>query len=428
MPKIQRQKFLNSLDHEQIKFLKTYWPFWARNDQMPPKNEWFIWLILGGRGAGKTRAGAEWIRANVEGKTPLQKGRCQNIALIGETILAVREVMIEGPSGLKAIAPKETRPEYIANRQLLIWPNGAKAHVFSAERPDNLRGPQFDIAWCDEIAKWRHAQECWDMLQFGLRLGEKPQQVVTTTPKPTTLIKKLMNDQGCTISKASSHANKAHLAPGFVEELLKRYEGTLLGKQEINAELIENVPGALWNLDIISRNRLQKAPELTRIVVAIDPPMGSGAQADACGICVAGIDDKGQAYILEDASVQGLTPAKWAEKAANTYHKYQADRLVAEINQGGELVKEVILRNHPNIAYTPVRASRGKILRAEPVAALYERNLIHHVGIHEKLEQQLCNYDGCGQKSPDRLDALVWAVTDLMLKKQTKIKPTLRRI
>ena len=428
MPKKKRLKLLDNLTHEHIQFLFTHWPFWARADQLPPKDDWFIWLILGGRGAGKTRAGAEWIRSRVEGNTPHQRGACQHVALVGETLLAVREVMIEGPSGLRTIAPQNMRPDYIASRQLLVWPNGAQAHIFSSERPDNLRGPQFDVAWCDEVAKWKHDEACWDMLQFGLRLGNKPQQVITTTPRPTKLIKRFLADSSCRISRASSHANKVHLAPGFLEELLKRYGGSPLGRQEIDAELLEEVTGALWSLDIISHYRVNQTPELKRIVVAIDPPVGSGPTADACGICVAGCDKQGHAYILEDATVQGLTPAQWSQKAVQVYHRYKADRLVAEVNQGGELVKEIILRDDPNIAYKSVRALRGKLVRAEPIAAFYERGLVHHVGVHKELEQQLCQYEGCGTSSPDRLDALVWALTELMMSSHQSNNPILRQL
>jgi len=385
--------------------------------------------MLGGRGAGKTRAGAEWIRAQVEGTTPLTAGICRRIALVGETLLAVREVMIEGPSGLRTITPSELRPEFIASRGLLIWPNGAQAQVFSARRPDNLRGPQFDAAWCDELAKWQYDRACWDMLQFGLRLGKQPRQVVTTTPRPTRLIKQLMADPNCHVTRSSTRANRAHLAPGFVEELLRRYDGTRLGRQEIEAELVEDIVGALWTQELIARHRIATAPPLQRIVVAIDPPAMSGAKADACGICVVGRDVLDHAYVLADETVQGLRPAAWARKVVSVYRAHSADRLVAEINQGGDLVREVVLREAPELAYRAVRATRGKLVRAEPVAALYERGLVHHVGTHKQLEQELCRYDGNAKKSPDRLDALVWGLTDLMLTRRRKeIRPTLRQL
>ena len=314
MPKKKRREVLETLTLDQLIFLKKHWGFWARPDQLPPEGDWLIWLLLGGRGAGKTRAGAEWVRSKVEGPTPLQKGKYRHIALVGETILSVREVMIEGPSGLRAIAPEETRPTYIASRQLLVWPNGAQAKIFSAEKPDGLRGPQFDLAWCDELAKWRYDKQCWDMLQFALRLGRKPQQVVTTTPRPTALLKTIMNNPRCHMTRSSTHANKAHLAPGFVEELMRAYEGSRLGRQEIDAEIVEEVVGALWTPEMIGANRLNSHPPLKRLVVAVDPPASTGPLADACGICVAGKDDDGHAYILEDGTVKGLSPAGWGRR------------------------------------------------------------------------------------------------------------------
>ena len=384
--------------------------------------------MLGGRGAGKTRAGAEWIRDLVEGSTPLKAGACRHIALVGETVLAVREVMIEGPSGLCAIAPTETRPAYIASRQLLNWPNGATAQIFSACHPDKLRGPQFDAAWCDELAKWRHDEECWDMLQFGLRLGKQPLQVVTTTPRPTALIKRLMKDENCIVTRVSTMANKANLAPGFVDSLLKRYAGTPLGRQEIEAELVETTPQALWSYEVICETRLAQAPQLEVLIIAVDPPSVTSPKADACGICVLGADDKGHAYVLADETVRGLSPAGWAQKVAALYQHYQADRLIAEINQGGDLVETLILRYAPNIVYRGVRAVRGKMIRAEPVAALYEQRRVHHVGVFKNLEEEMCRYDGHGKNSPDRMDALVWGLTDLLLQRRKPVKPVIRKL
>lgn len=427
MPKKKRREVLETLTLDQLNFLKKHWAFWARPDQLPPEGDWLIWLLLGGRGAGKTRAGAEWVRSKVEGPTPLQKGKYQHIALVGETILSVREVMIEGPSGLRAIAPEETRPTYIASRQLLVWPNGAQAQIFSAEKPDGLRGPQFDLAWCDELAKWRYDKQCWDMLQFALRLGRKPQQVVTTTPRPTALLKTIMNNPRCHMTRSSTHANKAHLAPGFVEELMRVYEGSRLGRQEIDAEIVEDVVGALWTPEMIGAYRLNSHPPLTRLVVAVDPPASTGPLADACGICVAGKDGDGHAYILEDGTVKGLSPAGWGKRVVELYNKYQADRVVAEVNQGGDLVREVVMQQGPEISYRAVRATRGKLVRAEPVAALYERGMIHHVGVFKDLENQLCQYNG-QQASPDRMDALVWALTDLLIGARSHALPQLRQI
>ena len=406
----------------------SYWPFWAREDQRAPEGDWRVWLMLGGRGSGKTRAGAEWIRAQVEGRTPLDTGRCKHIALVGETVTAVREVMIDGPSGICTISPPETRPKYVVSRKVLLWPNGAKAQIFSAHRPDALRGPQFDAAWCDELAKWRYDTASWDMLQFGMRLGHFPRQVVTTTPQPTPLIRGLIKDSSCHVTRASSHANRVHLAKGFLEELMRRYEGTRLGRQEIDAELLDEASGALWSPDLISAHRIAEAPALERRIMALDPPAITGPRADACGIVVAGCDGQGHGYVLADETVSGLSPRGWAKKAVRVYDAHNVDCLIAEINQGGDLVREILLREAPHIHYHPVRATRGKLMRAEPVAALYERGFVHHVGVFKQLENEMCRYDGQGKKSPDRMDALVWALSDLLLTKKQNRKPQMRRL
>ncbi len=407
-----------------------HWPFWARKDQLPPSGNWNSWLLLGGRGAGKTRAGAEWVRGLMEGKTPLSKGKLTQIALIGETHADIREVMVEGPSGLIQIAPREKRPVYNASRKVLIWPNGAKAYAFSSERYEALRGPQFEAAWCDEIAKWRYAQETWDMLQFGLRLGKRPRQVITTTPRAVPIVKMLLKDKACVISRASTKANQANLAPAFLKEIVARYEGSLLGRQELHAELIEDNPAALWTRHILDIYRVERAPALYEITIAVDPPVSSGPNADCCGIIVMGRGDDGHAYIISDLSVQGLRPAGWARKIVDAFNSYHADRLVAEVNQGGELIREIVLGIEPKLPFFPVRATKGKMVRAGPVAALYERGFIHHVGRQmSALEDEMCVYDGGGhQKSPDRMDALVWGVTALMLRRNNLKNPLLRQI
>ncbi len=264
--------------------------------------------MLGGRGAGKTRAGAEWIRSLVEHEDKTKSAR--HIALIGETLGAVREVMIEGASGLMAISPPHFRPRFYAGRNVLIWPNGAQAHLFSAERPQSLRGPQFDAAWCDELAKWRHTEATWDMLQFGLRLGENPRQVVTTTPRPTLLIKRLLKDPHCVVTRAGTRANIANLAPSFLQDIVGRYEGTRLGRQELNAELLDDTQGALWNIELLNRQRCAHAPDVRRIIISVDPPVGSGPKADACGIIIIGQAEDGFAYVLDDRTVQGLAARK----------------------------------------------------------------------------------------------------------------------
>lgn len=405
-----RQALLASLSQHEARALLEDWHFWARDDQLAPDTHWTTWLLLGGRGAGKTRAGAEWIRGDVKAR------RAGRIALIGETLGDVREVMIDGPSGLRAIEPSRSRPRYEASRKRLLWQNGAVAYAFSASEPDSLRGPQFDAAWADEIAKWRYAESAWDMLQFGLRLGDNPRQVVTTTPRPVPIVKQLLKDRRTVVTKASTLMNRAHLAEGFFQSVIARYEGTRLGRQELEAELIEDNPDALWSRDVIDANRVTGIGDLTRIVVAVDPPATSGPKADECGIIVAGRDAAGRAFVLEDRSMGGLTPLTWATRAIKAMRDHEADRLVAEANQGGEMVAAILQQVAPHVPLKLVRASRSKIVRAEPVAALYERGLVAHVGHFARLEDQMCDYaPGAGMKSPDRLDALVWALTDLML-------------
>jgi phage terminase large subunit-like protein len=408
LPEGQQSAFLASLSPAETSWLLEHWPFWARPDQLAPGGEWTTWLVLGGRGAGKTRSGAEWVRAQVDAR------RAGRIALIGETLGDVREVMIDGPSGLCALGGR-ARPRYEASRKRLLWANGAVAQAFSASEPESLRGPQFDAAWADEVGKWRHAEAAWDMLQFGLRLGARPRQVVTTTPRPVPILKRLLADETTVTTRASTYANRANLADAFFRSVIARYEGTRLGRQELDAELIEDNPDALWSRTAIDETRVRAAPELARIVVAVDPPATSGPQADECGIVVAGMAADGRAYVLDDRSMGGLTPLTWASRAAKAFRDHQADRIVAEVNQGGEMVSTIMRQVMPDAPLRLVRATRGKGLRAEPIAALYERGLVSHVGAMARLEDQMCDFVAGAGKSPDRVDALVWALTDLML-------------
>ncbi|WP_350336197.1 DNA-packaging protein [Coralliovum pocilloporae] len=402
----------------EIRALAFDWEVWAREDQLPPTGNWTTWMILGGRGAGKTRAGAEWVRGMALGKPPFASEPASRIALIGETIADVREVMIEGVSGLLSIHPRSERPDWLPSRRRLTWPNGSIAQVFSAEDPEGLRGPQFHAAWADELAKWRYAEETWDMLQFGLRLGRQPRQIVTTTPRPIPLLKRLMDEPGTVLSRAATRANAANLAPGFLDRIVGRYADTRLGRQELDGELIEDRQDALWHRQQMDVLRVSSAPELTRIVVAVDPPASSTKRADACGIIVAGICANGVAYVLKDSTLREVRPTEWASKAAGLMRRYEADALVVEVNQGGEMVETVIREVDPLIPVKPVRATRGKWVRAEPVAALYEQGRVRHVGGFADLEDEMCDFGLNGLssgKSPDRMDALVWALTALML-------------
>jgi phage terminase large subunit-like protein len=377
---------------------------------------WTTWLMLGGRGAGKTRLGAEWVRAAVHGTMPYADRRYGNIAFVGETEHDAREVMVEGNSGLLRISPRSERPLWISSRRLLQWPNGAVAQVFSAEDPESLRGPQFDAAWCDEIAKWRHAEATFDMLQFGLRLGERPRQIITTTPRPIPLIKRLIADARTLVTRAGTQANKDHLSPVFLDAIVGRYAGTRLGRQELDGELIEDRPDALWSRGLIERCRVAQAPPLSRVVIGVDPPGSSRKGADACGIVAAGRAEDGCLHVLEDSSAAGLTPAGWAAKAVALYKRLEADSLVVEVNMGGEMVRSVLREVDPSVPVKEVHATRGKWLRAEPVAALYEQGKVKHVGCFPQLEDEMCDFGLNGLSSghsPDRLDALVWAITSL---------------
>ncbi len=406
---------------EEAKRLSDDWQIIARLDQLPPQFhdgecDWTRWLIIGGRGSGKTRAGAEWVRHCALGISPFALRPARRIALVAATWPEARAVMIEGESGLLAIHAEHERPAYEPSKRQLTWPNGTVAQLFSAESPEALRGPQFDAAWLDELAKWRNDQATWDMLQFALRLGERPRMVITTTPRPTALMKQLMHDEATVISRSRTADNAANLAPSFLQAVSARYGGTRLGRQELDGELLDDDPNALFRWPLIEAARVSRVPELHRIVVAVDPPAGSSG--DACGIICAGRGFDGRAYILEDATVEKASPITWARRAAGAYHRWQADRLVAEVNQGGDMVRTIIEEVDASVAVRPVRATRGKQLRAEPVAALYEQARVHHVGTFPELEDQMTAFsqvlETSGQ-SPDRVDALVWALTALML-------------
>jgi len=398
--------------------------FWALPHQLPPEGAWRTWVIMGGRGAGKTRAGAEWVRAQVEGAGPKDAGRARRVALVGETVDQVREVMVMGDSGILACSPPDRRPAWEATRKRLVWPNGAVAQVFSAHEPESLRGPQFDAAWADELAKWKRAEEAWDMLQFALRLGDAPRQVVTTTPRAVPVLKAILQNPSTVLTNAPTEANRAYLAASFLEEVRARYGGTRLGRQELDGEFLEDVEGALWSHRGIDACRVDRAPKLDRVVVAVDPAVSHGRGSDACGIVVAGAVTEGppqdwRAYVLEDATVSAALPADWAKAALAAMERHGAERLVAEVNQGGDLVESVIRQIDPMVPYRALRAGRGKAARAEPVAALYEQGRVRHLPGLEALEDEMCRMTVrgfAGGGSPDRTDALVWALTELMIR------------
>lgn len=362
---------------------------------------------MAGRGFGKTRTGAETVRQWVK--------TCDMVNLIGATVDDARDIMIEGESGILAICPDGERPEYKKSERKLVWPNGAISLVFTADEPERLRGKQHKKLWADEMAAWRY-QEAWDQAKFGLRLGDRPQAVITTTPRPVRNLIELLNDRATVATRGTTYENRSNLAPTFFQEIVKRYEGTRLGRQELNAELLLDVPGALWSREMIRHLPLSAVPPLNRIVVAIDPPATSQENSNECGIVCAGMAGTETAYVLADRSAV-LSPREWAMRAVNLYREMQADLIIAEVNQGGEMVEAVIRSVDPTVPFRAVRASRGKYIRAEPVSALYARGIVAHCEQFEALEDQMCtftpDFDRKQNGSPDRLDALVWAMTEL---------------
>ena len=381
---------------------------WGRharpNQKIPEGDDWYIWLILAGRGFGKTRTGAETVRQWIK--------RYPFTNLIGATSDDARTIMVEGESGILAVCPRGERPEYKAHKRELHWPNGAKSLIFSADEPERLRGKQHMKLWADELAAWRYP-DSWDQAMFGLRLGNNPQAVVTTTPRPTKIIREIAASESTRISTGTTYDNRSNLAPAFFNKIITKYEGTRLGRQELNAEILGDNPNALWSRDQIDLTRINYLPELKRIVVAIDPAVTSNENSDLSGIvvCGRGFDDHG--YVLDDLSLIA-SPDAWATKAILGYRQWTADRIVAEVNNGGDLVESVIRTVDPNVPYKAVRASRGKTIRAEPVAAMYEQGKMHHVGAFPELEDEMCDFDPLtALKSPDRMDAMVWGMTEL---------------
>jgi phage terminase large subunit-like protein len=409
-------ELIADLTPQQAERLYYDFRFLARGDQLPPPGDWLVWLLLGGRGAGKTRAGAQWVRGMALGLAPYAERPVAPIALIGETFADVRDVMIEGVSGILQLNESFGRPEWTPSRRRLDFKNGAVAYAFSSEDPEALRGPQFAAAWADELGKWRYPDACWDMLQFGLRLGERPRQVVTTTPRPIPLLRRLIAAGDTIVTRAATGANAGNLAPGFLDLVVGRYRGTRLGRQELDGELIEDRADALWQRSDIESVRVADPPPQGRIVVAVDPP--ASARSGTCGIVAAGLGRDGNGYVLADATVSEVRPDQWATAALRLYRLLDADALVAEVNQGGDMVEAVLREVDRTVPVTKVRATRGKWLRAEPVAALYAQGRVRHAGALPALEDEMCDFgpDGLSAgRSPDRLDALVWAITALML-------------
>jgi len=395
------------MGNDEAEQLLYAWSFNARPNQLPPPGSWRTWLLLAGRGFGKTRTGAETVRNFV------QSGMYRRVGLIAPTAADARDVMIEGDSGILACCPSWAMPLYEPSKLKLTWPNGAEAHIYSAEEPKRLRGPQHDFIWADELCSWKYPAT-WDMAMFGLRIGKDPRAIVTTTPKPSRLIKEILNDPNTAVTRGSTYDNQANLAAAFFDQIVRKYEGTRLGQQELMAELLDQAEGALWTRELLEQTRLGTYPTLTRIVVAADPSVTSTENADECGMIVGGVAGE-HGYILEDLSKR-MSPAATSRNAVNAYELWGADRIVAEANNGGDWIELGIRQVNKNVGYKKLHASRGKSARAEPVAALYEQKRVHHVGAFPELEDELCSWEpNSGMPSPNRLDAVVWAVTELML-------------
>jgi predicted phage terminase large subunit-like protein len=413
----------NSLSKKEQTLIATSWDFMARPQQLSP-DDWggdkTFWIIVAGRGFGKTRTGSETTLDHV-----LELGKDARIALIAPTAADARDVMIEGESGILACAKRRgIKCNYEPSKRRISFDNGAVATAFTAEKPDRLRGPQHTFAWCDELSSWEYDQETWDMMQFGLRLGPCPKVMVTTTPKPRILMRDLYKDSRSIITRGSTYDNKDNLAPTFLDAIKQKYEGTRLGRQELYGELLEDNPDALWQPEMIERTRIREKTQLdidekiykynlVRIVVAVDPAVTSGEKADETGIVVVGQDAEGRFYMLCDRTGR-YTPDEWGRVVGDLYNQWSADRVVAEVNQGGDMVEHVLRTVDRNISYRGVRASKGKRARAEPISALYEQDRVVHLGSFPELEEQMCmftpdNFDG----SPDRVDALVWGLTEL---------------
>lgn len=423
-----RDDLLDEFDGLEKGAFSQSWDIWARPQQLAPVGDWRLWLIIAGRGFGKTRAGAEWVRAVA------QQDKAARIALVGANFAEARAVMVEGESGLLSIAPDNNRPTWEPSLKKLRWPNGAQAHLFSAADPDGLRGSQHSHAWCDEVAKWSNnagqALAAWDNLKLGLRLGEFPRIAATTTPRPVAIVRRLINEQGVIITRGKTRDNQANLPPAFISAMQSDYGGTRLGRQELGGELIQDTEDALWTRAMIEGCRVREYPRpLGRIVVGVDPP--ASETGDACGIIIVGLGPDGAGYVLADCSAEKASPEKWARTVSAAAETWGADRVIAEANQGGDMVRTVLHASNIALPVKLVNASRGKTARAEPVAALYETGRVHHAGAFARLEDEMCGliiggrYEGPG-RSPDRADALVWALTELMLGQQRR--PQIRQM
>ena len=419
LPRKEQTDLLKQLTDAEAMTLLYDWSFWARPDQIQPSqlgvNGKFIWMPLAGRGWGKTRTGAEWVIEKV------QAGYTR-ISLVGAAADEVRDVMIEGESGILACSPPWFMPEYIPSKKLIIWPSGARASIYYGTEPEKSRGAQSDLVWMDELCKYQYPQETYDNIMFGLRLGDNPLCLITTTPKPIQIIRELSKDERCVVTRGKTTDNVRNLAKPFIDSIIRKYDGTRLGRQELDGEILDDNPYALWKRSNIDRTRIkpEQMPDLRRIIIPIDPAVTSNEGSDDTGIIPVGEGrapdienvqnpDLTHYYVLEDVTLKG-TPLEWGASAVDRYRYWRADKIIAEVNNGGDLVEANIRNIDRSVPYDKVHASRGKYVRAEPIAALYEQGRVHHVGFFPSLEDELCEWVP-GEKSPNRLDSLVWGIS-----------------
>jgi len=420
LPPDDRQAWLDGLSTRELVALRYYWPLHARPEQLPPPGDWDFWLVEAGRGYGKTRIGAEYI---IEGA---QTGKSRHMAAVARTAKDVRATVVEGVSGILACSHPSWRPHYEPSKCKLTWPNGAICTTFAAAEPESLRGPQHDRIWADELASWRYA-DAWDQLRYGLRIGAHPTCVVSTTPRPTPLMRKLRANPRTARVTGSTFDNAENLAPAFLQAMIDDYAGTRMGRQELYAEILDDVEGALWHGTLIEAgrhhwNETNPVPTMQRVVVGLDPATTSRKTSDEVGIVTCGIDSRGHVYVLHDASAR-YSPDEWGRQGVVQYHGHSADRIVAETNQGGDMVATIIRGIDSTVAYQGVHAKRGKHLRAEPVVALYEQGKVHHVGYFSELEQEMTSWVPHESPSPNRVDALVYAITALMVRRSVAAAP-----
>ena len=410
----ERTELIASLTEHEADDLLHDWRFWARPSQLPPPDPWRTWAYVAGRGAGKTRAGAEWVHARM-------MAGCRRLAMVAPTSADARDVMVEGESGVLAVAHRYGVPlRYEPSKRRVTWPNGGVAFTYSAEEPDRLRGPQHEAAYCDELAAWERGEDTWSNLLFGLRLGPDPRVLATTTPRPIKLLRELLAQPSTAITRSTTYENLANLSPAY-RDVIARWEGTRLGRQELEGELLDDVDGALWSLATIDTHRLAAVPagiDLSRIVVGVDPPATStGAE---CGIVVVARGSDGRGYVLDDRSRRG-SPNEWANAVVACFDTWEADAVVIEVNQGGDMATNTLKTVRRTLPIREVHASRGKATRAQPVAALYEQGRVSHVGSFPALEDQMTQWVP-GDESPDRLDAAVYAVTETVVDRPRKLR------